>query len=99
MAARGVCGLSATMEILEPTSAFTSVDLPVLGRPRMVTKPLRVFIVICRFSLADGISAVGRGLSRQQGCGTEKPTVRKSLTVATTAYAFGEDGLFPSGLL
>src|SRR5579862_999632 len=36
---RVVCGLSATMAIFAPTSAFNSVDLPALGRPRIETKP------------------------------------------------------------
>src|SRR5574340_1032022 len=39
MAVRVVWGLSATMATLVPTSAFSSVDLPVLGRPSMETNP------------------------------------------------------------
>ena len=39
MEVRVVCGLLATMAILAPISAFSSVDLPALGRPRMETKP------------------------------------------------------------
>jgi hypothetical protein len=38
-----VCGLFETMETLEPQMAFTKVDLPTLGRPTKVTKPLRTF--------------------------------------------------------
>ena len=36
--ARGL-RLGATIAILAPTSAFSSVDLPALGRPRMETNP------------------------------------------------------------
>src|SRR5581483_1819302 len=39
MVVRVVCGLSATIASFEPTNAFSSVDLPVLGRPRIETKP------------------------------------------------------------
>src|SRR5579864_6277874 len=41
MVVRVVCGLSATMAIFAPTRAFSSVDFPALGRPRMETKPDR----------------------------------------------------------
>src|SRR5581483_8446190 len=41
MRLRVVCGLRVTMASLAPTSALSSVDLPALGRPRMVTKPER----------------------------------------------------------
>src|SRR5579885_872740 len=41
MEVRVVWGLSATMAILAPTTAFRSVDLPAFGRPRMETKPER----------------------------------------------------------
>src|SRR5271157_6037857 len=41
MVVRVVWGLSATIAIFEPTSAFSSVDFPALGRPRMETKPER----------------------------------------------------------
>ena len=34
-----VSGWSAVMAIFYPTSAFVSVDLPVLGRPTKLTKP------------------------------------------------------------
>ena len=36
---RVVWGLSATMETFWPTRAFSSVDFPALGRPRIETKP------------------------------------------------------------
>ena len=38
---RVVSGWSAVMAIFSPTSALVSVDLPVLGRPTMDTKPER----------------------------------------------------------
>src|ERR1051325_7142796 len=41
IAVRVVCGLSATIETFVPTNEFTSVDLPVLGRPSTETKPER----------------------------------------------------------
>src|SRR5205085_4274102 len=41
MRLRVVCGLCVTMAIFSPTSAFSSVDLPALGRPMMETKPER----------------------------------------------------------
>ena len=55
---RVVCGLSDTMLTFWPTSAFSSVDLPTLGRPASVTKPER---------MARG-SAGGRGVARRAGC-------------------------------
>ena len=36
-----VWGLSVTIETFSPTMAFTNADLPTLGRPTTVTKPLR----------------------------------------------------------
>src|SRR5215207_70257 len=42
MARRVVCGLSETIATLRPTMAFTSVDLPTLGRPASATNPERV---------------------------------------------------------
>src|SRR5258708_2432496 len=36
---RVVCGLSETMATFWPTSVFTSVDLPTLGRPTTETNP------------------------------------------------------------
>src|SRR6266550_1330409 len=49
MEVRVVCGLAATIASLVPSSAFSSVDLPALGRPRMVTNPARclVFFIPC----------------------------------------------------
>src|SRR5262245_61069675 len=38
---RVVCGLSETIATFWPTSRFTSVDLPTLGRPTMATNPKR----------------------------------------------------------
>ena len=40
-AVRVVCGLSLTIDTFVPQIALTSVDLPTLGRPTSVTKPLR----------------------------------------------------------
>src|SRR5207245_5794209 len=42
ISARVVCTLRETIVTLEPTSAFTSVDLPTLGAPISATKPHRV---------------------------------------------------------
>ena len=39
MRLRVVCGLGLMMASFSPTNAFSSVDLPALGRPRMQTKP------------------------------------------------------------
>ena len=41
MRLRVVCGLCVTMASFSPTSAFSSVDLPALGRPMMETNPER----------------------------------------------------------
>src|SRR5579862_2384302 len=41
MRLRVVCGLRVTIATFSPTRAFSSVDLPALGRPMMETKPLR----------------------------------------------------------
>ena len=41
MCRRVVCGLSETIAIFWPTSAFTRVDLPTFGRPTTATMPLR----------------------------------------------------------
>src|SRR5579884_4424053 len=41
MRLRVVCGLLVTMASFSPTRAFSSVDLPALGRPRMQTYPER----------------------------------------------------------
>src|SRR5271166_878384 len=38
---RVVCGLRVTMASFSPTSAFSRVDLPALGRPMMDTNPER----------------------------------------------------------
>src|SRR6187399_3181359 len=38
---RVVCGREVTMESFSPTSAFSSVDLPTLGRPTSAAKPAR----------------------------------------------------------
>src|SRR5919199_1099457 len=42
MLVRVVCGLRPTMAIFSPNSAFSSVDLPAFGRPRIETKPALV---------------------------------------------------------
>src|SRR5438477_12041497 len=49
MRRRVVCGLSETIATLPPASAFTSVDLPTLGRPATATKPLLIAALgLCR---------------------------------------------------
>src|SRR5579862_6322644 len=47
MAVRVVCGRGATMASLVPISAFSSVDFPALGRPRIATNPALCFIFGC----------------------------------------------------
>ena len=42
ISARVVCTFGVTMEILAPTSALSSVDLPAFGAPISATKPQRV---------------------------------------------------------
>src|SRR5512138_1849447 len=42
---RVVCGLGETAAIFCPNSAFTSVDLPTLGRPMMATKADRNSVI------------------------------------------------------
>src|SRR5271157_3119901 len=41
MRLRVVCGLRVTMASFSPTSAFSNVDFPALGRPMMETNPER----------------------------------------------------------
>src|ERR1700687_1162563 len=53
IAVRVVCGRGATMASLVPSSAFSSVDFPALGRPRIETNPARCFIL--SFSLPGGL--------------------------------------------
>src|SRR5258708_5020268 len=47
MRLRVVCGLGLMMANFSPTNAFSKVDLPALGRPRMQTKPERKDIKWC----------------------------------------------------
>src|SRR5689334_456348 len=51
IAVRVVCGRGATMASLVPSSAFSSVDFPALGRPRIETNPARYFTA----SLSSGL--------------------------------------------
>src|SRR5438105_13387406 len=39
------------MAIFRPSSALSSVDLPALGRPRMLTNPARCLVFICTADL------------------------------------------------
>src|SRR4051794_124073 len=64
IAARVVCGRSDTITTFCPTSWFTSVDLPTLGRPMSVTKP--DFTVSGRAS-RSGVGERGRRLARLGG--------------------------------
>ena len=52
MEVRVVCGFEATMASLVPSSAFSRVDLPALGRPRMATNPARWVIWDYRLHVA-----------------------------------------------
>src|SRR5262249_21603655 len=57
---RVVCTLGETMETFEPTSLFSSVDLPTLGAPISATKPQRVSVSAFASGIFDG------GLDRQR---------------------------------
>src|SRR6516225_1760309 len=59
---RVVCALFDVMLIFWPTSAFSSVDLPTLGRPTMATRPQRFFCP-CSSTEAASIAAIASGLS------------------------------------
>jgi hypothetical protein len=59
---RVVCALLDVMLIFWPTSAFSSVDLPTLGRPTMATRPQRFFSP-CSSTAADSIAAMAASLS------------------------------------
>src|SRR5262249_53173491 len=52
--ARVVCTFGVTIEILLPTSALSSVDLPALGAPISATKPQRVTGAACGASSTIG---------------------------------------------
>ena len=43
-----VCGRLETIDTFEPTSRFTSVDFPTLGRPTRLTNPERCSVTTCR---------------------------------------------------
>src|SRR5580692_12237194 len=66
---RVVCTFGVTMEILVPTSALASVDLPTLGAPISATKPQRVFCSAgAASSCASAIAPFGLdALARQHG--------------------------------
>ena len=60
---RVVCALLEVMLIFWPTSAFSSVDLPTLGRPTIATRPHRCAGAAASLSGAaasggDGASAI-----------------------------------------
>ena len=62
MSARVVCTFGVTIEILAPTSALSSVDLPAFGAPISATKPQRVAWLRARRSAIDavGLDALAR---------------------------------------
>src|SRR5580658_6090091 len=68
---RVVCTLGVTMEILAPTSALASVDLPTLGAPISATNPQRVVSSAgAAWAPASAISPFGLdALARQHGGG------------------------------
>ena len=80
MRRRVVCGWSLTMLTLRPTSAFTSVDLPTLGRPNTATKPER--------KLARGLLAP----VAPSGARTLRRRVAPGLPRARTAPRAGRSG-------
>src|SRR5436190_2880453 len=58
---RVVCGLGLTIASFSPARAFSSVDLPALGRPRMQTYPERKGIDFrLDSSVEDGLGKLGR---------------------------------------
>src|SRR5262249_41565380 len=46
MRVRVVCGLAEMMATFSPTNAFSKVDLPAFGRPRMLTDPERMLEIL-----------------------------------------------------
>src|SRR5579862_2364004 len=64
MRLRVVCGLRVTIASFSPTRAFSSVDLPALGRPMMETKPERNGIYDY---YAATEASLGRGVSTAYG--------------------------------
>src|ERR1700684_831427 len=68
---RVVCTFGVTIEILAPTSALASVDLPTLGAPISATKPQRVACSAgAAWAGASAISPFGLdALARQHGGG------------------------------
>src|SRR5690242_17480241 len=73
MRCRVVCGLAVTMLTFWPTSAFTSDDLPTLGRPTTATIPLRMdreFLQhSCRGGLLRAFARVGLAFGRLAAIG------------------------------
>ena len=59
IACRVVCGRLDVMATLSPTSAFVSVDLPVLGRPTMQAKPLRNPAGVAMAGIVPHVNAMG----------------------------------------
>src|SRR5277367_602672 len=81
IAVRVVWGFSETMASLPPTSAFSNVDLPALGRPAMETKPEwngggitwhTYFCVPCSHSCEHSVFAVTCWRSHECERGTQK---------------------------
>src|SRR3954454_17750693 len=61
---RVVCTLRETIVTLEPTSAFTRVDLPTLGAPIRATKPQRVGAGVTSTDSLSIIAAAANGFTR-----------------------------------
>ena len=70
---RVVCGRLETIETFEPTSLFTRVDLPTLGRPTTDTNPLRNVTAAAQIRL---IAIYKKGIKDDLNA-AEKKTLKK----------------------
>ncbi len=78
MCRRVVCGLSDTIAIFRPTSAFTSVDLPTFGRPTTATIPER-----------NPLTASADHGFRRNASGSSSPTVHRARSPSTCSETTG----------
>src|SRR5690606_29220783 len=79
------------MAIFSPTSAFMSVDLPTLGRPTKVTKPLRWVSVMGSILAALAGLLIGRGLGDGDIAGAGVPA-EDLVDLTERLGALDEDG-------
>src|SRR5688572_11080097 len=84
--ARVVCTLCETIAILDPTSAFSSVDLPALGAPIRATKP--------QCGLSTGATASSSARAGSPGCGRleARPLLAMGTLFHTLARQHGGGG-------